>query len=388
MLLLLHDSWIMATHVLGESAWAKRNAIHAAAADGALRRIEEVAPKATRPVLGGPPELEGLIAQLNNANSHPDRAAAVQEICKILEEYPVKNVLGLWSVASDMLLPEKPDEVAATGYQLLKSCVTLPELSPIERNVFFDAASLRKHDGSFHLRLEIISLLTHGGRNIEACESSIAPFILSSLDSCFKARRDALNTRKGSGKKSVDTPNREADNMANIFQYTIDICKFNSKVFSEDDVDLLLKKATSICQETTQTSDIENCIRLFDTVITYVHVPRQALRPCLEVLCAIHRQLVDLQEQTWNTLSNLFKSHVGQAAVACLLHTLLDEPDGSARKSRQFSLYRGTIQVLQLLLLEDGRNGLPKVPMSLLFPALRASIKEAIRLRRSLSSTS
>jgi hypothetical protein len=93
----------------------------------------------------------------------------------------------------------------------------------------------------------------------------------------------------------------------------------------------------------------------------------------LEVLCSIHRQLADLQEQTWNTLSNLFKSHFGQAAVSALLHTLLD---GSNRATHQYSYYRGAIQVLQLLLLEDGRAGLPKVPMSVLIPALKASIKD------------
>jgi hypothetical protein len=38
-------------------------------------------------------------------------------------------------------------------------------------------------------------------------------------------------------------------------------------------------------------------------------------------------------------------------------------------------MYRGTTLVLRLLLLEDGRNELPKVPLSLLFPALNASIK-------------
>jgi hypothetical protein len=311
-----------------------------------------------------------------------ERTKAVHEICRVLEEYPVRNVLGLWAAASDLLLPEQPKETAELGYKLLRCCAGLADLSAVERNVFFGAALLREGDGCFDLRLDIISTLTNSGRNLEACESFIAPFILRSLDACFQesrsARKDARKLQNG--KKDIDQPAKEVDNMGRIFQFTTDVCKFNSKIFSSDDLELLLRKAMNVCQETTQRADIENAVRLFDTVITYGHVPRQSLKPCLEVLCSIYRQLVDLQEQTWNTLSNLFKSHTGQAAVSALLHTLLDGPH---RRSRQYSTYRSALQVLQLLLLEDGRGGLPKVPISLLIPALKSSIKEEHKTQES-----
>lgn len=339
-------------------------------ADGSLKRINEHA----RPALGGPPELDELAEKLGKGHSFAERAAAVEKICKILNEFPVQHVLELWSQASDLLLPEQPNEVAEVGYKLLRSCVALPKLAALERSVFFDAACLRKHDRSFDKRLQIISALTKDGRDIEACESSLAHFVLTSFDTCFEESSHAVKAaRKASGKRSADKPVKERENMAQLFQFTIDICKFNSKVFTEDDLELLLRKTMTICQETTQRRDIENSVKLFDTVITYVHIPNKALRPCLEVLCAIHRQLVDLQEATWNTLSNLFKSHVGQSAVSALLRTLFEGP---VRKNRQSSTYRGTMQVLQQLLLEDGRNGLPKVPISLLIPALKASVKE------------
>ena len=175
---------------------------------------------------------------------------------------------------------------------------------------------------------------------------------------------------------------QETANLARMFQYVIDVCKFNAKIFTDDDLDLLLRRAVAICKGTTHESDMRNCITLFDTIITYVHIPTKSLRSCLEILCEIHKRITDLQDHAWNTLTHLFKSHVGQAAISALLHILLDGPtqqmlEGPEReRGRRFSLYRGTTQVLQLLLFENGRNGLPKVPMSLLFPALRASIKE------------
>ncbi|PVH98031.1 hypothetical protein DM02DRAFT_616064 [Periconia macrospinosa] len=341
------------------------------AADGSLRRIaEQVRQRHGRPVIGGPPELAELIEQLESSRPFSERAAAVEKICTILSGYAVEHVLDLWARASDLLLPEQPDETAQVGYRLLHACVLLPKLSALERNVFFDAASLRKHDRSFHRRLQIISDLTKNGREVEACESSLPHFLHTSFPICFKQSNEA---HKANHRKASTKPLQEADNLAKLFNYTIDICKFNSKVFSDDDLDLLLKRAITICQMTTQLHDIENCIRLFDTLITYVHIPNRSLRPCLEVLCAVDDKIQPLTKQTWNTLSNLFKSHVGQAAISALLHTLIEGP---VKKNRESSAYRGIIRVLQRLLLEDGRNGLPVVPLSSLFPALKSSISK------------
>ncbi|KAF1979107.1 hypothetical protein BU23DRAFT_497051 [Bimuria novae-zelandiae CBS 107.79] len=352
-------------------------------ADGSLKRISErIVPKHVRPVLGGPPELEGLVEQLDSSRSFAERAVAVDKICKIMEDYVIENVLDLWSRASDMLLPEQPDNVADAGYRLLRYCVGLPKLNALERNVLFDAAALRKNDRSFDKRLDNIAALTKGGRHVEACESSLAHFILSSFDTCYKQNVEARKaSRQVSGGKRRVEPIQEVENLAQLFQYTVDVCKFNSKVFSDDDLEHLLAKAVKICQETNQLPDIENAIKLFDTIITYVHIPNRSLRPCLEILCAINHHLGNLQQQTWNTLSNLFKSHMGQFAINALLRTL---NDGPIRKGRDSSAYRGTIEVLQQILLENGGNGLPIVAMSLLFPALKASIQNPHKTQEEL----
>ncbi|KAH6846509.1 hypothetical protein AA0119_g1710 [Alternaria tenuissima] len=352
-------------------------------ADGTLQRISQVTGQRTgKPVTGGPPELDDLIEQLHRNRPFAERAVAVDKICDILEAYPVQNILGLWSVASDLLLPEQPDDVAEAGYKLLKSCASLSDLASIERTLFFDAACLRKNDHFFDRRLEVITTLTNHGRDIDSCESGMVSFILTSLDSCFQASCDAFRgmRSKANGKRSTANPPQEAANMFRAFQYATDICKFNAKVFTDDDLDLLIRRTVAICRATTHRPDVECGVKLFDTIVTYVHIPRRSLRMCLEVLCEIHKRITELQDQAWNTLSNLFKSHVGQAAISELLHMLLDGPsretlenDGLKRKLE--SMYRGTTLVLRLLLLEDGRNELPKVPLSLLFPALNASIK-------------
>lgn len=346
-----------------------------ASADDSLQRITQVASETIRPnVTGGPPELAELIEQLDKSHPFVERADAVDKICTILEEYPLQNILGLWSVASDLVLLEQPDEVADAGYKLLRSISLDPKLTPVERTLIFDAASYRRTTRCFQWRLDIVVTLTNGGKNIAACESAIVPFILNALDACFKASRDAFNTsRKASGKRSADKPLQETENLGRIFQYASDVCKFNARILTDSDLEQILDRVMHICQNTTQESDMENCIKLFDTIITFVHVPINVIKSSLEVLCAIHRQIGSLEERTWNTLSNLFRSHIGQAAIMSLLHTL---KDGPSIKNRHSSLYRGTMQVLQKLVIEDGQSDLPKVPMSLIFPALKASIKE------------
>jgi hypothetical protein len=337
-------------------------------ADGTLQRISQVSQRNGQPVTGGPPELDDYIKQLDSDKPFPERAEAIGKICQILEQYPVQNVLGLWSVASDLILPEQPEHVAEAGYKLLKSCVSWPKLSTIERSIFFDAASSRRNDRHFDQRLQVINALTKRGRDLDACESSIVSFLVSNLDVCYHA---AKASRKTSGKRSVDNPTREVDNLNRLFQYAVDICKFNAKILTDEDLELLLGRAMTICLSTSETSDMDNCIKLFDTIMTYVHVPLRVLRPCIEVLCTIHKMVKLLREQAWTSLSNLFKSHTGSAAVLSLLHTLLYGPTQAGK-----NVYKGTVEVLQLLLLDDGRSGLPKVPMSLLCPALKASIQK------------
>ncbi|ORY03576.1 hypothetical protein BCR34DRAFT_605193 [Clohesyomyces aquaticus] len=340
--------------------------------------------KAHGKVHGGPPELETLVQQLHPSTLLAERVRVVDKICAILNEYPVRNVLPLWDAGSDLLAKHQPLEAVQAGFTLLKSCTALDHLTPLERNVFFKAAALRD-DEHFDLRLQVMVSLTQDGRNIEAFEPLLASFVLAALEPCFKQSREARKShaktsvdqlaqegqpRKSQGKTSVDPLGQDSKTIARMFQYAINVTKFNSKIFCEDDLEVLLASVMRICEKTDQRRDIEYSIKLFDTIITYVYVPPSSLQPCLEVLCAVHR-LKGLKDQTWNTLSNLFKSHVGQAAVSALLRTLRKGP---LQESFRDNKLRGSIDILEKLLLEDGQNGLPQVPVSLLVPALKSSI--------------
>ncbi|KAF2204357.1 hypothetical protein GQ43DRAFT_438010 [Delitschia confertaspora ATCC 74209] len=354
-----------------------------ASQDGSMRTSQDAntgqaTESITRSIVGGPPELNDLLSQLHIGRPFPERATAIQKLCAILNKYPIHNVLAIWSTASDLLSNEQPSEARNAGYTLLKSCASLPHLTPVERGVFFKAVASLEDTQYFDIRHQIIRELTMGGRNVEALESSMGPFLLKVLDSYFKASQDA---RRVAGKKRSLQPLKEEENLGELLHSLVDVIRFNAKVFDERHLELLLEKIMDICQKTPRKADIRNSIKMFDALITYTHIPKASLRPFVEVLCTIYRQIDKVRSATWNTLANLFRSHAGQAAVTALLDILVT---GATHINRGYNIFRGAIEVLQLLLVEDGQDGLPKVSISLLLPALKASLKSENRLQETL----
>lgn len=319
-------------------------------------------------LVGGPPELTPLLARLDKSRSIAERIDAIPEICRILDGFPVNNVLVLWSAASDLLSEEDRFEPSQAAYTLLKSCVKIPNLTSIERNTFFSAITQQTITEHTSLRFQALSELTNGGRNVEAFESLLAPFLAESLQTCFTAARQA---RKLGRRAKTEGSYMEDRNLDEVFKFINDILRFNGKVFKECDLQALLNQIIVICRETTREPDMQNAVNLFGTLVTYTQIPLGSLRPTLEVLCDVHRQLPGMQDQTWTALGNLLKSHMGPSSVAVILDILNSAP---ASQSPNRNPTRGAVHVLHRLTLLNGAEGLPKVALSQLVPALKAAV--------------
>ena len=318
-------------------------------------------------VLGGPSGLGKLLNQLDAEHTVSERIAAAKGICLILEQYPVNNILAIWSAAQDLLDDEYTAEAAGAGHKLLATCVKQPNLTSLERSTFFEAISTPEDEMDFDTRFQILTVLTSNGKNVEAIETSIMAFLTRLLDSTFESVTRARKEKKSSNSKS-DSKFKEETDFSRLFQYIVDFTRFNSRIIGED-VTYLLEQILSICKKTTSELDIELATKTVDVLLTYTYVPEPALRSCIEILCDIFRQLKALQNQTWLTLSNLFRSHLGQLAVSELLKILREFRDRS-----QLNAVRGAVHVLQKLVLMDEEEGLPTVSLSLLFPALLDSL--------------
>ncbi|KAF2837113.1 hypothetical protein M501DRAFT_938801 [Patellaria atrata CBS 101060] len=320
-------------------------------------------------VLGGPDELNQLLEQISGHGyvNVKDRVAAAQNLCKIVEEYAVSDILTIWSSASDLIDNAEHQDATRAGYDLLKSCAKVPTLSAMERNVFFKVISSKKNDPSFEQIFPILVELTNGGRNVDGFEPMIAPFLRDLLERTVRSTVLARKQERGKSKAGVEI--KENVLLEQLFQFIIDVTRFNSKVFPEEEVEQLLENVINVCRTTNVESDIRYAVAIFDALGTYTQVPPTSLKSCLAVLCDIYRQLKAVEEHTWNALRNLFTSHVGQSAVSALL-SILTENTYEGEYSRHRSIVRGVLYTLRKLLILDGAEGFPKVGLDLLLPSL------------------
>lgn len=323
-------------------------------------------------VLGGPPELQHLIRQLNADNPLPERIAAILRICPILENYPVSNLLTLWSAAEDLIKTRvsdisSADEASAAAYKLLATAVKCSKISPFERLAFFDVVSSDRSARTLGYRLEALAALTNNGRNVEAIEGSITPLLTNLLQECFEAVCEARRSLK---KGEANTAVIEERQLSQAFQNIIDLIRFNGKLVRDEETEKLVYQLVFICRKTGTIHDINNSARVIDTMVTYTHVPASCLKDCLALLCDVYRQLSSVE--AWAALCNIFRSHMGQLAVQTLLETLRS---GSQDPSNNEALIvRGAFHVLSQLVYADEGEELPRVPIALLTSALKGSI--------------
>src|SRR5262249_46724492 len=97
-----------------------------------------------------------------------------------------------------------------------------------------------------------------------------------------------------------------------------------------------------------------------------------SLRPCLELLSDIYRQLNNLREQTWDALANIFRSHLGSRAVLELID-ILQNATSSVPPST--NVIRGACNILSELLKQDGKDDFTRVPLSLFMLAIESALR-------------
>ncbi|TKA78994.1 hypothetical protein B0A49_01545 [Cryomyces minteri] len=350
-------------------------------------------------VTGGPPELHGLVLQLGRGPL-TDRMATAQQICSILEEYSVSSIIVIINAAGH-LIDERHAEASQAGFGLLTSCAKHVELTSRERSIFFQTILTMEDQANMRLRFQLLKDLTKNGRNVETLERVVVPLLGQLLCQGFESTQVAHNKRKrehkvkkhgAEEKPKTETPKEpelrdghpfDEKDLSMLFRYTSDVIKFNSKVFGEADFDLLLNQVLYICKETRSEPDIESSVEIIDTLITYADIPAGTLKPCVEILCGIFCQVSKSQDQTWKTIENLLKSHLGQSTITALLEVLMECTEQTSPNT--LGVIRGVVLVLHEIVNRNRQGELPKVPISYLMQALnRASVVSNASLRRKI----
>ncbi|KAL1648768.1 Tuberous sclerosis 2-like protein [Diplodia intermedia] len=334
------------------------------------------------PVLGGPPELEELLERLSPKVSLSARIDAAHRLCPILEQYPVKGVWAVWVLAHESLLKSKDSEAIQAACRLLSRLVQLPNLSPAERSNFFSFISGVEQEQVTEMRLQLLGCLTHGGRNIDAFESKIAPLLTRVLDRCYEAARKARNAQR------PDLELAEDANLQQVFRFIIDVFKFNSQLLADKHIEELLEKVLYVSRRTTRKPDLKGGITVIETLITYAELPQPLLKPCLELLCSVCNRMLlldDLRDQAERVIMHLFYSHVAPAAIYAFIEILYGELGSSKQRT---NVVRGAVKVLEDMLFDPRAAHLQELQLSLFLPALNNLISVEYANRRASETTS
>ncbi|KAI9695532.1 MAG: Tuberous sclerosis 2-like protein [Bogoriella megaspora] len=335
---------------------------------------------ATGNVVGGPPGLSRLLRQLGSKQPGQARIDAASEVTLILEEYPVQNVLAVWSLAQDMIKAGKPDNESLAGYDLLKACIDRPGLTAYERRQFFNSILNPSDPTNFDLRLGILIHLTEKGRNIEGLETSIRSRLAPALEGSFKRTIDERDARKASRRSQATRDNqrqaiapaaqREEKSFYTLLDYIKDVTKYNAKIFVEEDIVALLNTLLQICRGARTKVDILKCLEVMDGLMTYFYVPKATLSNCLEIMCDVIQQLPELREAVENVLRNLFGSHLGEPAMTALVDLVRQSPQSQIL----VTALRGAITVLHQFCFLEREGNLPEIPLSYLLEALKCCL--------------
>lgn len=322
---------------------------------------------------GLPPHHFEALEKLKNG-SLSERIAAAESLRFSIADYPLAPVLQIWDAGKDLIETSKPSNARVAGWELLTECVRNPSSTDLERKEFFQTLSFHASPDDFYLQLAALVDLTNHGRNLSGFDYDVIPLLTTWLQDSYNAvriarRQQAVRERKGSKGKGVAPPVAalgEDKSFSMLFAFILEVLKFNFRVADDETLGRLIDKLLEICMKTSTEDDLTACIEVIDAIITYASVPKRSLSRCVEVLSSIFCLVDKLSKTSWHTLSNLLKSHNGQAAVRILLTILRDYPRNGQETTETSRAVRGSLTVLQKLVWKSSEKGYPTIPLALL----------------------
>lgn len=312
-----------------------------------------------------------------------ERISAADTLRYAISEYPLNPVLDIWYAAKDLIDSPKPPAVRIAGWELLTECVKHTASTDLERQEYFQTITAPANPEDFHLQLAALVDLTNGGRRLAGFDYETIPLLIDWLHQAYNAARIA---RKNAHARSAKPAKKAAasgedQNLAQLFSFIHDVMKFGYNTASEATVSRLIDMLLTICMSTSVEDDLKSCISIVDVIVTFGSIPDDRLKECVQVLGSIFCLVPGLQKGSWHTLSNLFKSHNGQATVRILLDILRNLSADSSNDRDVSREIRGAVAVLQKLLAKSTDKGYPTVPYALLVDGLSNSLKVTTSIR-------
>lgn len=312
--------------------------------------------------------------------STKERIAAATTLRTAVADYPLNPVLEIWYAGKDTISKSNNKELRTAGWKLLTECVKHKASSDLERKEYFQTLSAPANPDDFRLQLESLIELTKGGRTVSGFDYELMPLLTTFLRTSYEAasgvRQSTDSNNQTAPKNTVpDEELEESKNLQQLFTFIHDVVKFSFNSIDGVALDALIDNIVYICSSTLDESDLQSCITTLDAIVTFGSIPNDKLKDCVITLASIYCVVTTLQKQSWHTLSNLCKSHNGQATVRILLDALRDPSTHSLDESTRNREIRGALATLQKLLSKTAEKGYPPVPFALLVDGMASTLQ-------------
>jgi hypothetical protein len=241
----------------------------------------------------------------------------------------------------------------------------------LERKEYFDTLTANLNPEDFHLQLAAVVELAKNGKDLSGFHYDTIPLLTRWLKSAFealdKARKQQPKTSSKYGPGKL--PLGEGTNIEQLFRFTINVVKFSFNISDDTETESLIDQVIYIATHARDSGELRDCVRLLDSIVTYGSIPANKLKDFVTILCSIHFVVREVRAEAWHTIGNLCRSHNGHTTVKILLD-VLRQPEKEKGIQSIVREIRGSLSVLEMIIAEDGENGYPLVPFTLLIEAM------------------
>lgn len=316
-----------------------------------------------------------------------ERISAANTLKYAIGQSPLNPILEIWYAAKDLINPSNPLATRTAGWELLTECARHFSSTDLERREFFQTLSGAANPEDFHLQLAALVDLTRHGRLLAGFDYDLLPVLTLWLQKTYTTVRNARkSSHSGSGSLSrgKSAASGEEKNLAQLFSFLLDVLRFGFNTVTEVDISRLIEVTLAICMNANQEDDVQSCIDVLETIVTFGSIPQGQLKDCVRILSCIYCLVPNLEDNAWKIIDILCKSHNGQATVRILLD-ILRNPETDVDPKDATREIRGSLAVLRNLLARTAEDGYPDVPFAVLVDGLNAALKQTKSLRVYLS---
>ncbi|KAF8936905.1 Tuberous sclerosis 2-like protein [Dissophora ornata] len=325
---------------------------------------------------------------LPGANSLQSRLRTLDELSKIIQNYPFQHISELWVAVEDLLEAGVPHNARKAAWHFMVACIKgqFEDLGML-RAIFYQAINNHEIWEDFDDKLQALKELTKDGRDVYGFEKNIVRMLAHWIESSFdqaKVTQHMSQQRLGMQKSTTSLATLSSTPQLILLQkpiphfdttmaLLINVVRFNFVFFEELEIANLLDLLHTICINAPE--DTPHAIVFLDVIVRYGYVPTEGLSTFLKILCLT--TVSDLyMDQAWTITNNLMKSHSKHSAIRllCLNLRLKDESSLSVNQTR---VVQGSIRLLQRSVWSSN----PIDTLSVSYSTILWSLKSAVEFK-------